>query len=172
AHDLDSTWIGTWEETLGETQLIAVDLDSPASERSTIFLAGMDIREQVEAITATAHQFLADEDCTRLGIAFPAAGSLPRLVSAALTRHSLPHYDAMGQMAPGLFETSDFWSWIELQRTPRLTVLHRFLTALPNDQSFLQDPSRDKIRRTLERALAEIAIDALPLLIAATRASE
>ncbi|PYI94576.1 MAG: hypothetical protein DME97_00960 [Verrucomicrobia bacterium] len=172
AHDLDSAWIGTWEETLGEAQLIAIDSDAAASGRATIFLAGMDMREQVEAIAAAAHQFLADEHCTRLGIVFPAAGSLPRLVAAALTRHGLPHYDAMGQMAPGLFEAPDFWSWIELQRTPRLNVLLRFLTALPNDQSFLQDPSRDKIGRVLERALADIAIDDLPLLIAAARASE
>lgn len=172
AHDLDSAWIGTWEETLGEAQLIATDLAAPASERPTTFLAGMDMREQVEAIAAAAHQSLADEHCTRLGIVFPAAGSLPRLVAAALTRLGLPHYDAMGQMAPGLFEAPDFWSWIELQRTPRLNVLLRFLTALPGDQSFLQDPSRGKIRRVLERALADIAIDDLPLLIAAARANE
>lgn len=172
AHDLDSAWIGNWEETLGEAQLIAIDLDAATSERPANFLAGLDTREQVEAIAAAAHQFLADEHCTRLGIVFPAGGSLPRLVAAALTRHGLPHYDAMGQMAPGLFEAPDFWSWIELQRTPRLNVLLRFLTALPNDQSFLQDPSRQKIGRVLERALADIAIDDLPLLIAAARAGE
>jgi hypothetical protein len=172
AHDLDAAWIGTWEETLGEAQLIAIDSDAAVSERPTIFLTGMDVREQVEAIAAAAHQFLADEHCTRLGIVFPSAGSLPRLVAAALTRHGLPHYDAMGQMAPGLFEAPDFWSWIELQRTPRLNVLRRFLTALPNDQSFLQEPSRQKIGRVLERALADIAIDDLPLLIAAVRPGE
>ena len=174
AHDLDSVWIGNWEETLGEAQLIAPAADSDAreSQRPTIFLAGMDVREQVEAIAAAAQQFLADEHCTRLGIVFPATGSLPRLVAAALARRGLPHYDALGQMAPGLFEAPDFWSWIELQRTPRLNVLHRFLTALPDDQSFLQNPSRDKIRRALERALADIAIDDLPLLIAAARASQ
>ncbi|HEX8490133.1 MAG TPA: PD-(D/E)XK nuclease family protein, partial [Chthoniobacterales bacterium] len=172
AHDIDSAWIGTWEETLGEAQLIAIDLDAPQSERSTIFLAGLDMREQVEAIAAAAQQFLADDRCTRLGIVFPAAGSLPRLLAAALTRQGLPHFDAMGQMAPGLFEAPDFWSWMELQRTPRLNVLHRFLTALPNDQSFLQDPSRGKIRRALERALANIAIDDLALLIAAARDDE
>lgn len=172
AHDLDSAWIGSWEETLGEARLVASDLDPPVSGRPTIFLAGLDMREQVEAIAGAAHQFLADEHCTRLGIVFPAAGSLPRLVSAALTRQGLPHYDAMGQMAPGVFEAPDFWSWIELQRTPRSNVLHRFLTALPSDQSFLQDPGRDQIERALARALADIAIDDLPLLIAAARASE
>jgi hypothetical protein len=168
AHDLDAAWIGTWEEMLGEAQTIAVDSE-PAVERATIFLAGLDTREQVEAVAAAAHQFLGDESCTRVGIVFPTASALPRLVASALTQHGLAHYDAMGQMAPGLFETPDFWSWMELQRTPRLNVLLRFLTALPNDQSFLQDPSRDKIGRALQRALGDIAIDDLTLLVAAVR---
>ena len=167
--DLDAAWIGTWEETLGEAQIIAIDTDSADVERTTLFLAGLDTREQVEAITAAAHQFLGDEHCTRLGIVFPAAGALPRLVVSALTREGLPHYDAMGQMAPGLFETPDFWSWMELQRTPRLNVLLRFLNGLPDDQPFLQDPSRDKIGKALQRALADIAIDDLTLLTAAAR---
>jgi hypothetical protein len=168
AHDLEAAWIGTWEETLGEAQIISIDSEA-AVERSTIFLAGLDTREQVEAIAAAAHQFLGDENCTRVGIVFPGAGALSRLVASALTRHGLAHYDAMGQMAPGLFEQPDFWSWMELQRTPRLNVLLRFLTALPNDQSFLQDPSRDTIGHALQRALADIAIDDLVLLVATAR---
>jgi hypothetical protein len=172
ADDLDSAWIGTWEEMLGEADFVGSDRDPLLATPPTLFLAGMDAQEQSEAIAATAHQFLADEDCTRLGIVFPATGPLPRLVAAALTRQGLPHYDAMGQIAPGLFEAADFWSWMELQRTPRLNVLLRFLTSLPNDQSFLQDPSRDRIKRALHRALADIAIDDLPLLIAAARARE
>src|SRR5205085_8712039 len=107
AHDLDATWIGTWEEALGEAQTIAID-SKAAGERATIFLAGLDTREQVEAIAAAAHQFLGDEDCTRVGIVFPTASALPRLVASALIRHGLAHYDAMGQMAPGRFDTADF----------------------------------------------------------------
>jgi PD-(D/E)XK nuclease superfamily protein len=168
AHDLDAAWIGTWEEALGEAQTIAVDSE-PAVERAPIFLAGLDTGEQVEAITAATHQFLGDENCTRVGIVFPGGSALSRLVASALTRGGIAHYDAIGQMAPGFFETPDFWSWMELQRTPRLNVLLRFLTALPNDQPFLQDPSRDKIGRALQRALGDIAIDDLTLLVAAAR---
>ena len=172
AQDLDSAWIGTWEETLGEAELVALEADPPVAKRATFFLAGMDSQEQSEAIAAAAHRFLADEHCTRLGIVFPAAEALPRLVAAALTRQGLPHYDATGQITPGLFEAPDFWSWMELQRTPRLNVLLRFLTSLPNDQSFLQDTSRDKIDRALQRALGDVAIDDLDVLIAAARARE
>jgi hypothetical protein len=172
AHDLDSAWIGTWEETLGEAELAGFDGDGRGAARPTFFLAGLDAQEQSEAIAAMAYQFLADERCTRLGIVFPGPGALPRLLAAALTRLGLAHYDAMGQIAPGLFEAPDFWSWMELQRTPRLSVLLRFLTSLPNDQSFLQDPSRNRIERSLHRALGDVAIDDLPVLIAAARARE
>ena len=169
AHDLDAAWVGTWEETFGGAQTIGIDSVPAAVERATIFLAGLDTCEQVEAMAAAAHQFLGDENCTRVGIVFPAAGALPRLIASALTRQGLAHYDAMGQMAPGLFEAPDFWSWMELQRTPRLNVLLRFLAALPNDQSFPRDPSRQKIGRALHRALADIAIDDLSLLTTAAR---
>ncbi len=169
AHDLDSAWIGNWEEALGEAQQITSDSDAAAGERTTLFLAGMDTGEQVEAIAAAAHQFLADEDCQRLGIIFPVAGALSRLVATALTRQGIAHFDAMGQMAPGIFEGPDFWSWMELQRTPRLNVLLRFVTALPSEHSFFENVSRREIRNALQRALAEVAIDDLTVLIASSR---
>src|SRR5213076_1621073 len=68
AHDLDAAWIGTWEETLGETQTIAIDPESAPARRATIFLAGIDAREQAEAIAAAANQFIGDEPYTRIGI--------------------------------------------------------------------------------------------------------
>lgn len=169
AHDLDSAWIGTWEETLGEAQTIAIDSDAPASERPTIFLAGMDTHEQVEAIVAAVHQFLSDEHCQRLGIVFPAGAALAPLVGSELTRHGIAHYDAMGQLAPGIFESPDFWSWMELQRTPRLNVLLHFLTALSSEHPLFENISRREIRLGLQRALADIAIDDLAVLTTSAR---
>jgi hypothetical protein len=171
AHDLDAAWIGTWEEALGEAQTIADDSE-PAVECATIFLAGLDTREQVEAIAATAHQFLADESCTRIGIVFPAGGALPRLVSAALTRQGIAHYDAMGQFAPGIFEEPVFQSWLELQRTPRLAALLRFLTALESDHPLFARISREAVADALQRALSALAIDDLNILIASARGRE
>jgi hypothetical protein len=168
-HDLDAAWVGTWEEGLGDAQPIAFASDSAPRERTTLFLAGMDTREQVEAITAAAHQFLADDNCSRVGLVFPISCALSRLVAAALTRQGVAHYDAMGQMMPGIFEAPDFWSWMELQRTPRLNVLLRFLTALPADHAFFADVSRREIDAALQRALGTIAIDDLAVLIGSAR---
>ena len=162
AADLDSAWIGSWEEAFGEAKPARSDDHLPEAAPAIAFLAGIDTREQGDAIIAMAYQFLADERCSRLGIVFPSAGALSRLVASALTREGIAHYDAMGQMAPGIFEPPDFWSWMELQRTPRLNVLLRFLNSLPNDHSFFDKISRRRIADALQRALDEIALDDLP----------
>ena len=169
AADLDQIWIGSWEEEFGEAQQIgAVDEDVPAA-RETLLLAGMDTREQAQAVTAVAHQFLANTNCTRLGIVFPTPGALSRLVASLLTQHGIAHYDAMGQLAPGPFEAPDFWAWMELQRTPRLHVLLRFLTTLPNEHPIFVNISRAEIRNMLHHALGDIALDDLAVLTAACR---
>ncbi|MEP6809761.1 MAG: PD-(D/E)XK nuclease family protein [Chthoniobacterales bacterium] len=169
AADLEVAWIGTWEESLGEAQPLARASEAPASEREPLFLAGLDTREQAEAITAAAHQFLAQENCTRLGIVVPAAGALSRLVASVLTAQGIPHYDAVGQLAPGLFEAPDFWSWMELQRTPRLNALLRFLTALPSDHPLFEKISRRHSADALQRALGELALDDLTVLTLSAR---
>lgn len=169
ADELDSVWVGTWEENFGEARPIESEEDPAPSKRETIFLAGLDTREQAEAIAGAAQQFLAEQTCARLGIIVPAAGALSRLVAAALGRQSIPHYDALGQKTPGQFEAADFWSWMELQRTPRLNVLLRFLTALPHDHSLFAEISRRRIADALNRSLGEIALDDLSILIAAAR---
>ena len=173
AGDIDTAWIGSWEESFGEAKPIEAAVDSaPAANRSTLFLAGLDTREQAEAIAAATHQFLADPACTRLGILFPAAGALSRLVASAFTRQGMPHYDTMGQMVPGTFEAPVFQHWLELQRTPRLAALLRFLNALDSDHSLFEKISRQTICEILRKALGALAIDDLRVLIAAARGRE
>jgi hypothetical protein len=172
AEDLDAAWIGSWEETLGEARLVGDPSEPTRRKCETLFLAGIDTREEVEAITAATHQFLADENCRRLGIVFPRAGALSRLVAAALTRQGIAHYDAMGQMAPGIFEEPVFKSWLELQRTPRLAALLRFLTALESDHPLFARISREAVADGLHRALSALAIDDLNILIASARGRE
>jgi hypothetical protein len=170
--DLDAAWIGSWEETLGEAGPVAGPSEPTTRESKTLFLAGLDTREEAEAITAATHQFLADENCRRLGIVFPGTGALSRLVAAALTRQDIAHYDAMGQMAPGIFEEPVFQSWLELQRTPRLAALLRFLTALESDHPLFARISREAVADGLHRALSALAVDDLNVLIASARGRE
>ena len=169
AADLDAAWIGSWEEIFGEAEVAEGDDEVSAVARETIFLVGLDSREQAEAITAATEQFLADENCSRLGIIFPSAGALPRLVASMLKEQGIAHYDAMGQMVPGVFESADFWAWMELQRTPRLHALLRFLTTLDSDHSLFAKISRAEIENGLQKALGDLAIDHLALLSNACR---
>jgi hypothetical protein len=172
AEDVDATWIGSWEERLGAARPVAGASEAPSREGERLFLAGLDTREEVEAVTAATHQFLAEENCGRLGIIVPGAGALSRLVAAALTRQGIAHYDAMGQMAPGIFEEPVFHSWMELQRTPRLAALLRFLTALESDHPLFARISREAIADGLRRAFGALAIDDLYILIASARGQE
>ena len=171
AADLDETWIGSWEQMCGEARPLDATVE-PEANRTTLFLVGLDTREQAEAVGASAQQFLAGKECTRLGILFPTAGALSRLVAAALMRQDVPHYDAMGQMAPGTFEAPVFQSWMELQRTPRLAVLLRFLTALESDHPLFEKISRQTIADGLQKALSSLAIDDLNILVASARGRE
>ena len=58
---------------------------------------------------------------------------------------------------------------MELQRTPRLNVLLRFLTALPADHALFAHVSRRRISDSLNRSLGELALDDLGLLVASAR---
>ena len=73
-------------------------------------------------------------------------------------------------MVPGLFEAPDFWAWMELQRTPRLHALRRFLTSLPAAHPLFAKISREQILHGLTKTLGALALDDLPLLTAATKA--
>lgn len=170
AVDLDAAWIGSWEELFGEVRQAEAVEEDLACARPTLFLAGLDAREQSEAITAATHHFLADEECTRLAIVFPAPGALSRLVGAFLTQRGIAHYDATGQLAPGMFEAPDFWAWMELQRTPRLHALSRFLTTLAHGHPIFTTVSRAEIQDALNRVLGDVALDDLDVLKTAAAA--
>ncbi|HEY2800336.1 MAG TPA: hypothetical protein VGI85_07060, partial [Chthoniobacterales bacterium] len=94
ARDLDEAWIGTWEETFGEAKPVAPAaipagdaLFTEAEMRgegagagARSFLVGANTVEQAEAIAQQCLRFLAEPDCTTLGVVFSASGALPRLV--------------------------------------------------------------------------------------------
>ena len=166
AADLDSAWIGSWEEAFGEATPAEAETAAEPTNREVRFLVGMDAQEQAEAITAATIQSLADERCSRLAIVCPTAGALSRLVAASLTRRGIPHYDATGQLLPGIFESAAFSTWLELQRTPRLNALLRFLNALEVDQVLFAEISRERLDKTLRNALSDVAIDDLRVLTA------
>lgn len=173
----DEAWVGTWEEAFGtavpfssasEPARPFADLvrptdaiAGPAERTGPDFLVGLNTPEQAEAVAAMAIRFLEKKSCTRLGILFPRAGALPRLVSELLARSGIAHNDAIGHLAPGEFEDNAWEAWLELQENHQLGPLLRFLEANPEARREL---SIETLRNELQCAYRKILIDDIALL--------
>ncbi len=173
----DESWIGTWEENFDSAAPIAdrpershpfVHLNQPAvseidsaNRREPQFLVGLNATEQAQAICAVALTFLAEKSCTRLGILFPRAGALARLVSEFLARSGIPHHDAIGHLTPGEFEQPPWNAWLHLQENHQLEPVLRFLEASPVSMDGL---SIQEVRENLHWAYRQILIDDINVL--------
>jgi PD-(D/E)XK nuclease superfamily len=178
--DIDLCWIGSWEEICGEAQRASRPTANTAPSDSLFseiemrggvkpakrfdFLIGTNFSEQAEAIVRQCLRYLADEKCTRLGVIFPAYGALPRLVANSLDRLQIPHNDGLGHVVPGIFESSEWQTWIELQRAPRLSSFLRFLNALPDATVVSPKVSRQVVEKILQESYQEVLLDDLELL--------
>jgi PD-(D/E)XK nuclease superfamily len=176
--DVDLCWIGSWEEICGEAQRalkparpFGDSLFSEAEMRGGAetakrfdFLIGTNFSEQAEAITRQCVRYLADEKCTRLGVIFTGNGALPRLVANSLERLEILHYDGLGHIVPGIFESGEWQAWIELQRAPRLNSFLRFLNALRDPTVVSPKISRQVLEKILYESYKEVLLDDLDLL--------
>lgn len=173
----DESWIGTWEQNFKPTDQIAetserahpfsdfiqselIASDSPDKEHPH-FLVGLNATEQAQAVSAIALKFLENEACSRVGILFPRAGALPRLVSDSLTRAGVPHHDAIGHLNPGDFERPEWRAWLRMQENHQLESVIRFLETNPGS---LGELSIEETRRLLRRAYRDILIDDINVL--------
>lgn len=175
---IDACWIGSWEEALGEATPVSstattagdslfteAEMQGAGPRRAgSSFLVGADASEQAQAIALSCLRFLAEKNCTRIGVVFAGAGALPRLVATELSKLALPHNDGFGHPVPGLFESAEWRAWLQLQRGPRVSSLLRFLSALQDREKLFPGISLQIFDRTLRSAHAEILIDDLALL--------
>ncbi|MEP6821185.1 MAG: PD-(D/E)XK nuclease family protein [Chthoniobacterales bacterium] len=181
ARELDEAWIGTWEENwapaepltaprtsetlfpeLFEPELFSATIIASSVEKH--FVVGRTVSDQAQAITGLTECFLASGKADRIGVLFPAAGALPRSVAALLAEAKIPHYDGIAHLAPGPLEDDAWPTWCELQETPRLRILLRFLRASPAACRFFGGLHVDQIHDALRRASNHLLMDDLPLL--------
>src|SRR5438270_1645891 len=176
--DVDLCWIGSWEEVCGEAQRaprattalgdsLFSEMEMRGGAETTKrfdFLIGTNFSEQAEAIARQCVRYLANEKCTRLGVIFPGSGALSRLVASSLARLEIPHYDGLGHIVPGIFESAKWQAWIELQRAPRLTSFLRFLNALPDPTVVSPKISQQVFEKVLRESYNEVLLDDLELL--------
>ncbi len=166
ARDIDETWVGTWEEAFGEAKPISLPMNQITDSRhvNRSFVVGADTTEQAEAVAQQCLHFLADPTCNRVGIVFSGRGALPRLVANALARLNIPHHDGLAHFLPGIFERADWRAWLQLQESPRINSLIRFVNALSDHGEPFPDLSLNAFERTLRSAYAEVLIDDLDIL--------
>ncbi|MBV9618225.1 MAG: hypothetical protein JO201_03355, partial [Verrucomicrobia bacterium] len=173
----DESWIGTWEQSfkpsdqtteISERAHPFSDLIQPeltangwSNKERPQFLVGLNTTEQAQAISAMVLKFLGDESCTRLGVLFPRAGALARLVSDSFTRAGVPHHDAIGHLHPGDFEQPAWRAWLQMQQNHQLESVLRFLETNPDS---LGELSIEGTRKLLRRAYRDILIDDINVL--------
>jgi len=162
ARDLDETWVGTWEQTLDEAEIIPAAEERSTSIANTHFVVGRDTTQQARAIVALAAKFVADPKCDRLGILFAGPGALSRLVATFLQSAGIAHNDGIAHLAPSAFDDDAWRAWLELQQTPRLKPLLRFLRAA--EAEIFTGLSISQVEETLRRAYDDLLIDDLELL--------
>src|SRR5256885_12548175 len=171
ARDPDETWVGTWEEIFGPAEVIpGTDGESTASSVESLlvpvsnvhFVIGRDTTQQARAIVALAAKFLANPHCERLGILFSGPGALPRLVATFLESARIAHNDGIAHLAPSAFDDDAWRAWLDLQQTPRLKPLFRFLRAI--EGQIFAGLSVSQIEETLRRGYNNVLIDDIELL--------
>jgi len=171
ARHLDETWIGTWEETFGpaeripptnETSAAPLAESLPVAASNIHFVIGRDSTQQARAMVALAAKLLAGSDCERLGILFPGLGALPSLVATFLESARIAHNDGIAHVASSTFDDDAWRTWLELQQTPRLRPLFRFLRA--NEEHIFETVSISQLEETLQRAYKNVLIDDIELL--------
>ncbi len=181
ARELDEAWIGTWEENWNAAEpiipprpsetlfpeLFEPELFSPNDGARIVekhFVVGRTVSHQARAIVALIEHFLASGRADRIGVLFPTAGALPRSVAALLSQAEIPHYDGIAHLAPGPLEDDAWPAWCELQETPRLRILLRFLRASSAACGFFAGLHIDQIDDVLRRASHHLLMDDLQLV--------
>ncbi len=164
AADLDMIWIGTWEQAFGASQSVAAEPVAPIENYE--FFVGGDTREQAGAIAQKALQFLADPECDRLGILLPGPGALARQVAEILADLNLPHFDGIGHVTPGPFESAEWPAWLRHQESPRLPTLLRLLEVSPGVAALFGGLPIAVIADQLRRTNTDILFDDLEVITA------
>ena len=189
ARDLDECWVGSWEQIFGATRPIdpATPKSPPPSRKKARppgagtpqlelfsddrpsraqlhFLVGQEITEQARAVVALVLKFLADPNCRRAGVLFPAPGALARSVAALLNQLGLAHFDSIGHLIAPTLEDVAWLAWLDLQDNNRLKPLLHFISTLEDKAGLLGHITRARVEDVLRRAYSQILIDDIGVL--------
>ncbi len=159
--DLDSAWVGTWEEIL-KVEALPLENEDPEEKNLNIqeqmdrqelscveFLAEDSTRDLAEAIARRAAEMVG-EGAKSVSVVFSAYGALSREVALALKELEIPHFDAIGHTFLESGEVPLWQSWCNFQRFRTVQAFAKFLALLPDHGRFLK-LLREASRETLSQ---------------------
>jgi len=159
----DHDWRLHWQSILGPIQLAVRGFLKDPEPVETTFRIGATIRQQAEVIALQAVEFLAREDCTRLGILFPGKGPLARETSVRLQEWGIPLEDDLGYSEPAKPEDDSWAAWLALQRDWQMSLLLKFMNSSPAVQFWFEERS-ESIPKALNEAFGEAMTEDLSIL--------
>ena len=182
ARDLDEAWAGTWEETFGAarpisaldesstapftdlTRLPQIATSQPDFASNIHFLIGRETTQQAEAIVALTAKFLSENSADRIGILFSRRDALPRLVATLLEQWKIAHQDHIAHLQPAALNEAAWHAWLELQQSPRLAPLLKFLRSGGISSKLLDGLAITEVEDALRRAYGDVLIDDVNVL--------
>lgn len=184
AREVDSLWVGTWEQEFGPSEpmagadrarpfpeilrlpegstAVAQRAAEPAAEVD--FLVGDSVDELAQAIVAQVTSCLLDEQDGRIGLVFPQASALSRLVGLRLHEAEIPHHDGLRHPRPGPMEDAVWPIWLRLQEDRRVALLVRLVEACPTLLEDCGGLTGEVVIRRLRKELRDLLIDDLDVL--------
>lgn len=161
--EVDHDWRLHWEGVLGPVQMAVRQTPIERQPVETTFRIGATIRQQAEVIALQAVEYLAREDCTRLGILFPGRGPLARETAVRLQEWNIPLEDDLGYSEPPKPADDSWAAWLALQRDWQMSLLMKFMHSSPAVQFWFEERST-KIPDTLQNAFGEMMTEDLSIL--------
>ncbi|PTY01600.1 hypothetical protein DB346_12730 [Verrucomicrobia bacterium LW23] len=167
---------------------------APVASESVRFLLSKGVAEEARAAAMQAIQWLEagtgegaagggqSAGMLRIGIVVPGLGAMAREISALLSAWQVPHFDSIGHHTPGLFSSSAWEAWLDLQLRPCRRTLLRFLRVWKGTEDLaVAGPSGGEttvgalslgmIEDVISGALAELFIDDILLIREALKSS-
>jgi hypothetical protein len=185
AREIDSLWIGSWEQEFSAAEPVAGDdrprpmaevlklpeskneiqrrVDQPAS--CIDFLVGETAADLAKIIASRTLEALAESGAPRIAIVFPRASALSRLASLRLADLGVLHNDSLGHPLADASDDPVWTAWLRLQDDRRVGPFVDFVeecATVPH----ISGLGSSAIAHRLRKELADLLIDDLPVLAA------
>lgn len=156
--ELDSAWVGTWEEVL---RVEALPLEGEEKKPSSLeFLAEESTHDLARALALRAAKMIV-EGAESIAVVFSRYGALSREVALALTELQIPYFDAIGHTFSESLESPLWQSWCAFQKVRTVRMFSNFLTLLPdhaNSLRLLQEASRETLSQDIRICIEFVRI--------------